>query len=125
MHNDLRGLAQIPLQVTSKARTVIEHAEQDRRYPFAAGGENLARANVTIMVDEPSYVLGLVAPDLTVDEPGLGALRAFRAARRDAAPFGKAIGLQEPAQCRVGWYGLEIGPALGQRDEIVVVQLRA
>jgi hypothetical protein len=27
MHNDLCGLAQIPLQMTSKARTVIDHAE--------------------------------------------------------------------------------------------------
>jgi hypothetical protein len=71
------------------------------------------------------HVLDLVAAHLAVEEPRLGALRAFRAARRDAAPFGEAIGLQEPAQCRVGRYGLEIGPVLGQRDEIVVVQLRA
>jgi hypothetical protein len=35
-------LGQIPLQVTSEPRSVIEHTEQDRRHPFAARRQNLA-----------------------------------------------------------------------------------
>jgi hypothetical protein len=42
-----------------------------------------------------------------------------------AAPLLKPIGLQESAQRRVGRHVLEIGVGLGERDEIVVVQLRA
>ena len=52
MDDDLGCLGQIPLQVTSKARAVADHAEQNRRHPFGAGGENLPRAMVTIIVEQ-------------------------------------------------------------------------
>ena len=35
MGDDLCGLRQIPLQAAVKASAVVEHAEQDRRYPLA------------------------------------------------------------------------------------------
>ena len=55
-------------------------AEQDRRRPFAALREHLARADVAIPVPQAIHILGLVAADLTLDEPGLGALGALRPA---------------------------------------------
>src|SRR5262245_31135987 len=42
MDDDLCRLGEIPLQVAGKARTVVEHAEQNRGRPLAACGENLA-----------------------------------------------------------------------------------
>src|SRR5262245_52765897 len=78
---------------------------------------------VRIPVDEPAHILGLVAPDLAIKETGLSALGTLRAVRCEAAPLVEAIGLQEPAQRGVGRDGLELGIAVGERDEIVVVQL--
>jgi hypothetical protein len=46
MDDDLSRLGQVPLQVTGQPRALIEHAEQDRRYPLAAWDEDLARAKM-------------------------------------------------------------------------------
>ena len=52
----LGGLGQIPLQMTGQPRAVIEHAEQDRRHPFAARGQHLPRSMMTIpMPEAPTY----------------------------------------------------------------------
>jgi hypothetical protein len=42
---------------------------------------------VTIDVNESADILGLVASDLAIKEPGLGALDTLRAARCEAAPL--------------------------------------
>ena len=52
VRDDLGGLGQIPLQMTGKARSVVEHAEQDRRHPLAALGEHLARAVMAVPVPQ-------------------------------------------------------------------------
>src|SRR5215510_1538265 len=80
---------------------------------------------VTIDVNESADILGLVASDLAIKEPGLGALDTLRAARCEAAPLVEAVGLQEAAERRIGRHGLEIEVDLGQSNEIVVVQLHA
>jgi hypothetical protein len=76
-------------------------------------------------MDKASDVLGLVASHFAIEEPGLGSLRASGPARREAPPLAKAVGFEETAQGGIGGYGLEIGAALGQRDEVVVMQLYA
>src|SRR5262245_5942505 len=80
---------------------------------------------MTIGVKETADILGLVAPDLAIEEPGLGALGTLRAARCKTAPLGEAVGLQKPAQRGVGRDGLELGIVIRERNEIVVVQLHA
>src|SRR6516225_4193312 len=80
---------------------------------------------MTIKMPESAGILSLIAPDLAIEEAGLGALCTLRAARGEAAPLLKTVGLQEPAQRCIGRHGLEIGVGLGERHEIVVVQLHA
>src|SRR5262249_1836490 len=122
MSDNLGALRQIPLQVTGKARAVVEHAEQDRRLPRALRGEHGARAMMRIEVPEAADVLCLVAPHFAVKQAGLGTLSAFDAPRGDAAPLVEAAGLEEAAQRRIGRQGCEIRIVLRQSREIVVVQ---
>ena len=125
MGDDLGALGQIPLQMAGEARAVVEHAEQDRREPLAARRQHLPGAVVAVPVPEAVDILGLVAANLAIIEARLGALGAVRSAWRDAPPLVETVGLEEPAQRRVGRHGLEIGLGRGQRDEIVVMQLDA
>jgi hypothetical protein len=76
MGDDLRGLGQIPLQMTSKPRAIIQHAEQDRGLPLATCGEHLPGSMVTIPMPKAADELGLIAADLTVEQPRLGAVGA-------------------------------------------------
>jgi hypothetical protein len=78
---------------------------------------------VRIPVDEPTHILGLIAPDLAIEEPALGTVGACRLAGREAAPLVEAVGLEEPAQRRIGRHGRKIRVAVGERDEVIVVQL--
>ena len=78
MSDDLGRLGQIPLQVTGEPRAIIDNAKQDRRHPFAACGQHLARAMVAVPMPEPVDVLGLVAADLAIDDAGLRAIGAIR-----------------------------------------------
>ena len=57
---------------------------------------------VCIKMDKPADVLGLVAPDLAIQESRLCTLGAFGAARGEAAPLVEAVGLEEAAQRRIG-----------------------
>ena len=123
VRDHLGGLGQIPLEMANEARAIVEHAEQDRRHPLAAGCENLARPVVAIPVPQAIDVLGLVAADLALDEARLGALGSFRLAGGEAPTLVEAIGSHEAAQRGIGRHGPEAGLRLGQSDEIVVVEL--
>jgi hypothetical protein len=50
MHEGLGRLVEVPLQVTDQARAVVDEADQHRRRPLAASGEDLARAMVEVEV---------------------------------------------------------------------------
>ena len=80
MRDVLRVLGEVPLQMTGETRAVIEDAEQHRRRPLAAGGEDLARAEVTVPVPQASHVLGFVTAHLALRESRLGTLRPGRVA---------------------------------------------
>jgi hypothetical protein len=123
VRDDLGGLGQIPLQVTGKARSVVEHAEQDGRHPLAPLGEHLARAVMAVPVPQTVDVLSLVAAHLAIGDAGLGALGTLGSARCHTPPLGEAIGAHEPAQRGVGRHGLKLRPRFGQRDEVVVMEL--
>ena len=41
VRDHLGGLGQIPLEMAGEARAIVEHAEQDRRHPLAAGRQHL------------------------------------------------------------------------------------
>ena len=69
-------LGQVPLQMTGQPRAVIEHAEQDRRPPFAARGEHLAGAVMAIPMPEAIHILGLVAASRQSGRPGRDQVRA-------------------------------------------------
>ena len=88
-------------------------------------GEHLARAVMAVPVPQAVDVLGLVAAHLAIGDAGLGALGAVGSARCQTPPLGEAVGAHEPAQRGVGRHRLELGPRLGQRDEIVVMELDA
>jgi len=84
-----------PLQVTGKARAVIEYAEQDRSYPLAARDEYLARAKMRIPEEETTHVIGIVDHDLAIEEARLGTLRAFGAPRGEAPPLLRPLALRK------------------------------
>ena len=114
---------QVPLQMAGQSRAVVEHAEQDRRPPFAARRQHLARTVVAVPMPEPVHVCGLVAAYLTRLEPGLGGQRAGGLARRHRATPGQATGGEESPDRRVGWHRAQLRAGLGQGGQIVVMQL--
>ena len=116
-------LRQIPLQMAGQPRAVVKHAEQDRRSPFAARRQHLARTVMAIPVPKSVHILGLVATHLARLKPGRGRQRAVGLARRHGAAPGQAAGGQEPPDRRVGWHRPQLRPGLGQGDQIVVMQL--
>ena len=50
MHEALRGLVQIPLQVAHQARAVVDDAQQHRLDPDPGAGQHLARGVVEVQV---------------------------------------------------------------------------
>src|ERR1700687_1199773 len=62
---DVRStLRQIPLQMAGQPRVIIEHAEEDRRAPFAAWRQHLARTVVAIPMPKSVHILSLEATHL-------------------------------------------------------------
>ena len=125
VRDDLCGLGQIPLQVTGKARSVVEHAEQDRRHPLATLGEHFARAVMAVPVPQTVDILSLVAAHLAIDDASRGALGPLGSAQCHAPPLVEAVGAHEPAQRGVGRHGAKLGRRFGQRNEVVVMELYA
>src|SRR4249920_1003890 len=80
---------------------------------------------VAIPVPKRIHILGLVASDLAVGDAGLGLLAAAGCARGETPALVETVGTHEAAQRRIGRHRLEIRLRLGQRDEIVVMQLDA
>jgi hypothetical protein len=80
---------------------------------------------MAIPMEKATHILGLVTPDLAIEEPGLGTVGACGLTGREAPSFAQAVGFEEAAQGGVGGHGIEIGAALGKDNEIVVVQLDA
>lgn len=70
------------------------------------------------------HIPGFVAADLARIEPGRGSQRAGGLARRHRATPGQAMGGQEPPHRGVGGHRPQLGPALGQGHQIVMMQLR-
>ena len=64
MHQVLRGLREVPLDVAAQSRVVIEDAQRDRAQPLAAVSEHLERTVVEIEMPQGADVLGFVAADL-------------------------------------------------------------
>ena len=80
---------------------------------------------MAVEVPQTVDILSLVAAHFAIGDAGLGALGTVGSARCQAPPLGEAIGAHEPAQRGVGRHGLELGPGLSQRDEVVVMELDA
>ena len=117
---DLGGLREVPLQVAAEARVVIEEAEQDRRLPFAGGGQHAALAVVEIAVPEAVAARDLVAQHLAGlrDRRGLG-LEAPAAALAHQPAIA-----HRPGERRVGGHRAERRIGVDQRPQVLVVQLR-
>ena len=71
-----RPPVEVVRHVLPGAELDIEHAEEDRRDPLAASGEDFARSDVTVPMPQPADVLGLIAAHLTCAQSRLGALGA-------------------------------------------------
>ena len=117
---DLGGLGEVPLQVAAQARVVVEEAEQDGRLPLARGGQHAALAAVHIGVPQGVAARDLVAQHLAGFDrrPGLALMPLAPAlAHQPASPH-------RPGQRRVGRHRAELGVAVDQRRQVLVVQLR-
>jgi hypothetical protein len=64
VHQALRGLVQVPLQVAHQARAVVDDAQQHRLDPGAVASEHLARGVVEVQMPQRRDVLDLVAAHL-------------------------------------------------------------
>ena len=125
VRDHLGSLGQIPLKMAGEARAVVEDAEQDGRHPFAARREHLPRSVMAVPMPQAVDILGLVAADLALDNACLGTLCPFGSARAQAPALVETIGAHEATQGRIGRHRLEVWPRLGQRDEVVMVELDA
>jgi len=76
MRDVLCGLGEVPLQMAGNSGAIIENGEQDWGQQLAAGSEYLLGTKMAVKMNEASHVTGLVAPHLTIEEPGLGAFGA-------------------------------------------------
>src|SRR5579864_8304401 len=106
-------------------RAVVDDAEQDRCRPLAACREHLPGAMVAVPVPQAVDVLGLVAADLAIGDAALGSLGTLGTARRQPAPLVEAFGAHEAAQRGIGRNGPQLRPALGECNDVVVVELHA
>jgi len=70
-------------------------------------------------------ILGLVAAHLAIEQAGFGALGAFCPARCEAPALVEAVRGEETAQRGIGRHRRERGIALGERQDVVVMQLDA
>src|SRR5208337_1855748 len=73
VHEILRGLREVPLDVAAQSRVVIEDAQRDGAQPLAVVSEHLERSVVEIEMPQRPDVLGLVAADLSRLAPLSGA----------------------------------------------------
>ena len=64
MHEILRGLREVPLNVAAESRMIVEDAQRDGAQPLAAWSEHLERAVVEIEMPQRPDVVGFVAPNL-------------------------------------------------------------
>lgn len=80
---------------------------------------------MAVPVPQPVDVLGLVAAHLALDDACFGALGPFRPARGEATALVEAVGAHEAEQRRIGRHRLKIGLCVGERDQVVVVELDA
>jgi hypothetical protein len=80
LHDALRAFGPtVPLQMADQSRTVIERPEEDRRHPFSAGAEDLARARVRVPVPQTAHVFSLITAHLARQQPALCSLDSFAA----------------------------------------------
>ena len=123
MRNVLRVLAEIPLQMTDQSRAIIDDAEEHGRRPLSAHRQHRTRAEVTVPVNEPAHVLGLIAAHLARGEPCLGALGTERVAGRQASALAPALALEQTPDARVGGNGRECGVRFSARAQVIVMEL--
>ena len=90
--------------MAGQPRVIIEHAEEDRRAPFAAWRQHLARTVVAIPMPKSVHILSLEATHLARLKPRCGRQRPFGLARRRGTAPGQAVGGEEPPNRRVGWH---------------------
>jgi hypothetical protein len=77
VHQALRRLVQVPLQVAHEARAIVDDAQQHRLDPGAGAGEHAARGVVEVQVPQRGDVLDLEAAHFQLLQPvarGHGAL---------------------------------------------------
>jgi hypothetical protein len=120
MHEGLGRLVEVPLQVTDQARAVVDEADQHRRRPLAASGEDLAGAMVEVKVKQRADMLDLEAAHLQLFEPVAGQHRALACSTIHAPGAGlpvHALAEQEAPHRRIRGYGQAGGL---QRDAQVV-----
>src|SRR5215472_18502409 len=121
MRDDLRTLVpEIPLKMAGQPRAVIINAYQKRRLPTVLG-QNLPRSLVPIPMEQLPHILGLIASYLTIEQTCLGALRTFCLSQ--PPPLLKSIGVEEPANSRVGRDRLQFALCLRQSGQIVSMKL--
>ena len=120
MHQALRRLVEVPLQMADQARAVIHHPEQHGLDPGPRAVEHLARAVMEVQVPERADVIDLEASDLKAFEPVTRHERALGGALRAGLPE-HALGDQEAPDGGVGRHGR----VAGEQDcaQVVEVQL--
>src|SRR5260370_34521984 len=78
---------------------------------------------MTVPMQTTAHVLGFIAAHFAIIEPRLGALGALCPTRRQAPPLLEAMCLERAAQRRIRWQWSQLGPVVGGRDQLVLMEL--
>ena len=123
MHEVLRGLGQIPLQVRTVPRVIVQDAQSQRPLPLATRGDHLQRPVMEVQVPQPADVLGLVTADLTPLTPQRRQQFSGVFLRLQTGLAHQPLGHHVPPHRGVGLQRTEYFLGLHQGLQVVVVQL--
>ncbi len=117
VHEGLGGLVEIPLEMATEARAIVENAEQLRCLPLSRRSEYGTRALVKVQVPKAVHVSNLVRTGLARSERLAVALLAVAAFARAQ----QALLFHEAGDCRIAGDGPEAGVLARECEEIIVM----
>ena len=125
VHQVLRGLGEVPLDVTAQSRVVIEDSQRDWGQPPAVVSEHLERSVMEIEMPQRPDVGGFVAADFSGLPPLFRAGLTWALLREKPRLFRKAMSLHVAFDRGIRGELPQVRFGLQQGREVVVMELVA
>ena len=119
------ALGQIPLEMATESRVVIEDAEHNRIRPLAVGLQHAQRAVMKIQMPQAIDIFALVAANLPGLVAMLGRLGSRTVNRTQASPLEEPMTFHITPERGVGRHGPSLGLLFHQDGQVVGMQLVA